>query len=156
MYPELKIGDYFGLDKIGRRKILSIWSDMRAFLQSRVFGSPLSQNGEPLFESGLEPLPAKQLMKELTKLGIRQWQVKSAVVENQVRVVIMYADMARNTDVITNEMASFGWIRARISSSVQIEGLMCRAMDFYPKVKIAQAVETCLDMVPFDDVRSNQ
>ena len=128
----LKVEDYFDINKIDRKKILSIASDMRAFIGSQGYGSQLSTEGELLFEEMIKTLPIKQLRNELSNLGFKQWQIKSTIFANHVRVVILYVDMAKNTDVITNEMATFGWSRARISEPTVIEGVTCRVMDFDP------------------------
>lgn len=127
----LNIEDYFDIKSLNKNKIQMIASDMRAFFNAS-YGNRLSDEGKLIFEDELKTLSIKALRKELSKLGFKQWQIKTDIIANKVRVVILYADLGKNTEIITNEMASFGWTRARISSPMQIHGVMCRAMDFDP------------------------
>ena len=116
----LNIEDYFDIKSLNKNKIQMIASDMRAFFNAS-YGNRLSDEGKLIFEDELKTLSIKALRKELSKLGFKQWQIKTDIIANKVRVVILYADLGKNTEIITNEMASFGWTRARISSPMQIQ-----------------------------------
>ena len=134
MYGEetLRIEDYFDVRSITRKMVMSIATDLRVFLQGQGFGSPLSSEGELLVEDVNRTLSIKELRVALAGLGFKKWQIRSFISYNKIRVVLLYADLAKNTDVIINAMTSFGWSKAAISAPTRIEGVVCRAMSFDP------------------------
>ena len=78
-------------------------------------------------------MPIGQLRQELKKLGFKNWQVKSQIAHNKVRVVILYADIAKNTNIIVSKMSSYGWIKASISKPKVVHGVPIRVMSFDPE-----------------------
>jgi len=129
----LRIEDYFDLNTISEKDIRSIATDLRVYLGHN-YGSDLTDEGELIIkECASATMPIGQLRKELKGLGFKQWQIKSEIVANKVRIVILYADIALNTNIIINKMLSCGWTKARISDPVLYGGTMIRVMDFDPK-----------------------
>lgn len=130
---ELRVEDYFDISSITKKDIVSITNDMRVFLQSKGFGDViLCKNDKIIAESTTIALPVLELRKKLITMGFKRWQVVSTVVVNKVRIVILYADIAKNTQTIITEMKSMGWDKVNISEPVEIHGVMCRVMDFDP------------------------
>lgn len=129
----LRIEDYFDLNAISEKDIRSIATDLRIYLGHN-YGSDLTDEGELIIKEGASvTMPIGQLRKELKSLGFKQWQIKSEIVANRVRIVILYADIAMNTNIIINKMLSCGWTKARISDPLSYGGTMIRVMDFDPK-----------------------
>ena len=129
----LHVEDYFDLKSISEKDIRSIATDLRVYL-GRDYESELTDEGELIIKEGASiTMPITQLRQELRKLGFKQWQIKSEVAANKVRIVILYADIAKNTDIIINKMLSCGWTKARISDPVLYGGIKIRIMDFDPK-----------------------
>ena len=129
----LRIEDYFDLNAISEKDIRSIATDIRVYL-GHDYGSDLTDEGELIIKEGASAtMPIGQLRKELKGLGFKQWQIKSEIVANKVRIVILYADIALNTNIIINKMLSCGWTKARISSPMLYRGTQIRVMDFDPK-----------------------
>ena len=118
---------------ISEKAVISICSDMRAFLQGRGFGDRiLCKDGNLIASAATVALPVSELKKKLMTMGFKRWQVVSTEHENQVRVVILYADVTENTRTIITEMESMGWDKVSISEPAAIHGVKCRTMDFEP------------------------
>lgn len=132
---DFRVEDFFDLDSITYKQLQSINVDMRIFLQGRGFGEPISPDGELINETIVKTVPIKELRYRLKNLGFWQWQIKSQIAANKVRVVILYVDIAKNTDTIENEMKMLGWTKAHISPPFLIKGFTCRAMDFDPMMQ---------------------
>lgn len=132
----LRIEDYFDLNALTQKDILSIATDIRAFMQGQNYDSCITDDGDVIIneEAGMT-MPIGQLRCELKSLGFKQWQITSKVVRNRVRIVILYADIAKNSDIIINKMASFGWIKARMSDPVIVHNIPVRAISFDPEVQ---------------------
>lgn len=129
----LNIEDYFDISKISKQDIVSINNDMRAFLQGRGFGDSVFCDGENVIaEATNKTVPVLELRKRLMSMGFKRWQVVSTVYANKVRVVILYADVAKNTQTIITQMKSMGWDKVHISLPMDIHGVQCRVMDFDP------------------------
>lgn len=155
----LRVEDYFDINSISKKDIMSIANDLTAFIP-RMFGSPISDDGELMLDENVNvTMPIGQLRKELKKFGFKQWQIKSAIVANKVRVLILYADINKNTNVIENEMLLFGWSKAKISQPVIIQGITCRVMEFDPMIqkpitKEARKFEYLYHLTPQSNVLS--
>lgn len=129
----IKISDYFDISSISEEDIKSITNDMRAFLQGRGFGNAIFWNGDNVItEESQKTLSFDKLHKELIQLGFQPWQVVSKIYANGIKVAVLYADIAKNTDVIIKEMLSYGWTKAHISAPMVLYGVVCRVMDFDP------------------------
>lgn len=132
---KLRVEDYFDISQLTRQKMLSISTDMRIFIQGRGFGFELTEEGNSVDERNQNMLKVTELRKKLVSLGFKQWQIKSQISANKVRVVILYGDVAMNTELIINEMKSFGWSKSRISEPTEINGVKCRVLEFDPMVQ---------------------
>ena len=130
----ISVEDYFDISSITKSAIQHMATDIRVFLQGHGYYSDLSDEGELILKEGSNVvMPIKDLRKELQKLGFKQWQIKSVIAENKVRIVILYADIAKNASIIENKMLSCGWTKAHISEPVLLYGIPVRVMDFDPK-----------------------
>ena len=139
----LRVEDYFDISTLTNDKIKSITNDMCALIGGQGYSSNLSVNGELLFKEDItKVMPIKQVRKELQKIGIKQWQIKTQVYANKVRVVILYADVSSNTKIIENKMLSYGWTKVRISEPTIIHGTNVRVMDFDPMEQKSLTKET--------------
>lgn len=125
--------DYFDIDSISQEEIDSITNDMRAFLQLKSFDSYSDyQKRESVTEDINKTLSINKLKTELKKLGFKLWQIKSEICSNENRVAILYVDISKNTEVIKEEMESFGWEYVDISDEFIIHKTRCRIMTFDP------------------------
>jgi predicted RNA binding protein YcfA (HicA-like mRNA interferase family) len=79
----------------------------------------------------------KEIRKALQKIGFKQWQIKTTIHTNEVRVVILLADLAKNIQVVENKMLTLGWTKARISESTIVQGIKLRIMYFVPQHPIS-------------------
>lgn len=133
----IKVEDFFDISSISYKDIVSITTDMRAFLQVKSFDSYSDYElRELVTEDTDKTLTVAELKVELKKLGFESWQIQSSVLRNENTIAILYVDMAKNTDVIKEEMESFGWEYAQISDVIVIHKTNCRVMTFdpsYPK-----------------------
>lgn len=156
----IKIEDYFDLSSLTKSDVLHMATDIRAFLQGQGYGSNLSKEGELILKEGSDiVMPIKDLRKELQKLGFKQWQIKSTIAFNKVRIVILYADLAKNTQIIENKMLSCGWTKAHISEPINLYGVPIRIMDFDPKeqksvTKEARRFKYLYHWTPFGNLQS--
>lgn len=130
----IKVEDYFDVSQLSKSDVQEMATDIRIFLQGQGFGADLSDDGELIVKEGASNvMPIGQLRKELKKLGFNPWQIKSRIECNKVRIVILYADIAKNTTVIENKMMSCGWTLAHVSQRMLRYGIPLRVMDFDPK-----------------------
>lgn len=130
----LRIEDYFDINSMSATDIKSIATDISVFFHGEGYCSNISDDGETILnESSNVTMPIGQLRQELKKLGFKQWQIKSKIAHNKVRIVILYADIAKNTDIIINKMASCGWTKASISKTKVVYGVPVRVMSFDPE-----------------------
>ena len=128
----IRIEDYFDINALTEDDIRSISNDIRAFLPKE-YGSVLSEEGDILIkESSYLTASESQLRKELKKIGFVQWQIKSEILHNKVKVIILYVDIAKNTSIIENKMFVLGWSKARISEPKLVHGMPIRVMEFDP------------------------
>lgn len=130
---QIKIDDFFDISSITREDIVSITTDLRVFFQVKLFDSNIDYtNGEHINESVERTLTINEVRRELRKLKFKKWQISSEMGQNGNRIAILYADIAMNTDIISQKMESFGWECADISDAMEIYGVMCRVMTFDP------------------------
>jgi hypothetical protein len=130
---KIKVEDFFDIGSISHKDIVSITNDMRAFLQVKTFDSYSDYEQRKLVTEDVDrTLTVTELKTELKNLGFKLWQIKSEVCCNKNRVAILYVDMAKNTDVIKEEMESFGWEYSDISDEFIIHKTRCRVMTFDP------------------------
>lgn len=136
MEQPLKVEDYFDISKLSKSDIQSINVDMRIYL-NRGFGRQSFFDGKDLIvtESVFRTVPVMELRKRLKNFGFKQWQLKSFAFANNVRIVILYVDIAKNTDVIINEMKMMGWDKVDISGPTNIKGVTFRILEFDPAVQ---------------------
>lgn len=131
---KIRVEDYFDLSKLSKEDVLGMATDLRVYLYGRGFDSSFTQDGNLVIKEGASnTTPIKQLRNELRKLGFKQWQIKSEIACNKVRVVILYADVVKNTDIIEKEMLSLGWTLAHTSDPTIVYGVPVRVMNFDPK-----------------------
>lgn len=156
----LKIEDYFNIGSLTPNDIKSIANDLRVFIQGQGYDSDMSDDGEMLIKEGANAtMPVGQLRKELKKLGFKQWQITSKILNNKVRVVVLYADLGKNTNIIVDKMSSFGWTKALISGPMILYGIRIRAMSFDPAVqktitKEARKYKFLYHWTPYGNVNS--
>ena len=129
----IKVDDFFDISSISRKDITSISTDLRVFFQVKLFDSNIDySDGEHISESIERTLTISEIKRELRKLKFKRWQISSEMGQNGNRIAILYADIAMNTDIISQKMESFGWECADISDAMEIYGVMCRVMTFDP------------------------
>ena len=156
----IKVEDYFDITSLSKSDVQQLATDLRVFLQGQGYGSDLSDEGELIIKEGYSiVMPIKQLRKELKKLGFKQWQIKSEIACNKVRVVILYADIAQNTKIIENKMLSYGWTAAHISDPFILHGIPLRVMDFDPNeqrplTKEARRYQYLYHWTPYKNLQS--
>ena len=130
----LNIEDFFDINSLSAKDIKSIATDISIFFQCEGYCSNISDEGETIINENTNvTMPIGQLRQELKKLGFKNWQVKSQIAHNKVRVVILYADIAKNTNIIVSKMSSYGWIKASISKPKVVHGVPIRVMSFDPE-----------------------
>ena len=156
----INITDYFDINSLTKSDVQHMATDIRVYLQGKGFDNDLSNNGELIIKEGSDSvMPIKELRKELQKLGFKQWQIKSEIAFNKVRIVILYADIAKNTTIIENKMLSCGWVKAHISEPVILYGIPIRVMNFDPKeqkplTKEARRYQYLYHWTPYKNVTS--
>ena len=156
----ISVEDYFDISSLTKSDVQHMATDIRVFLQGQGYGSDLSDEGELILKEGSNVvMPIKALRKELQKLGFKQWQIKSEIAYNKVRVVVLYADLAKNTSIIENKMLSCGWTKAHISDPVLLYGIPVRVMDFDPKeqkpiTKQARRYKFLYHWTPYNNLQS--
>lgn len=135
----LRIEDYFNLGEISKKNLMLFNTDVRIHVQ-RGYGMQLSfdDNDDLIVEYEVRTLPVEELRVKLKQLGFEDWQVRDTIYANNVRIVILYADIEKNTENIIKEMNAFGWTIAQISEPKTNNGITFRAMAFDP------AVQQCL------------
>ena len=126
-----KVEDFFDIQSLSKKDLLSLATDLLSFIGGEGYGSKFNDNGELFIkEESNRTMPIKELRKELQKIGFKQWQIKTAIYANKVRVVILLADLAKNIQVVENKMLDCGWTKARISEPTIVQGIKLRIMDF--------------------------
>ena len=154
------VEDYFDVSSLTKSAVQQMATDLRVFLQGQGYGSDLSDDGELVIKEGSSVVMSiKQLRKELQKLGFKQWQIKSEIAFNKIRVVILYADIAQNTKVIENKMLSFGWTVSHVSAPLVLYGVPLRVMNFDPKeqrqlTKEARKYQYLYHWTPYKNLQS--
>lgn len=130
----INVEDFFDLNKIPKKEFKHLLTDLRCYLYEHSFNNISNITGKLLIKEEVgSPLPIKQLRKELQKFGFKQWQIKTTITFNKVRVVILLADIAKNIDVIESKMFEYGWLKAQISEPTEYNGVNLRVLTFDPK-----------------------
>lgn len=130
----LHIEDFFDINSLSAKDVKSIATDISVFFAGKGYYSNISDDGETIINENTNvTMPIGQLRQELKKLGFKNWQIKSQIAFNKVRVVILYADIAKNTNIIVNKMASCGWVKASVSNPKVLYGVPIRVMTFDPE-----------------------
>lgn len=129
----LKVEDYFNLQALTKRQVMYMATDIRAHIFHHPYDSSIGEEGGILQEDTSSVLSINELWVELEKLGFKDWQIKYEQGSNDVHIVMLYADVEKNTSIIINAMNSFGWICARKSEPVYYYSIPVRVMEFDPK-----------------------
>ena len=129
-----KVEDFFDIKSLSKQDVLSIANDLRVFIINQGFNSDITTDGNLIVKEGNNlTMPIKLLRTELKKLGFKNWQVKSQVQFNKVRVVVLYVDLDKNSEIVENKMLSCGWTRAFTTPVTNMFGIPVRVMGFDPK-----------------------
>ena len=131
-FDKLRVEDYFNINSLSKEDVLSISNDIRIFIGGQIFNSGLNRNGKLIHEEKVLPMSVDELRSELSKIGFQPWQIESRIYANKVKVIILFADIAKNLEIIVNKMLSCGWTKAHISEPVMAHGVLLRAIDFDP------------------------
>lgn len=133
-----KVEDFFDVQSLSKKDLLTVATDILSFIGGEGYGSKINDNGE-LFtkEDSNKTMSIKEIRKALQKIGFKQWQIKTTIHTNEVRVVILLADLAKNIQVVENKMLTLGWTKARISESTIVQGIKLRIMYFIPQHPIS-------------------
>jgi hypothetical protein len=127
-----RVEDDFNINNLTKPDVRSIAIDLSAFIPS-TFDSPYNEDGTSLInEEVTTPMPIGELRKRLKDFGFKRWQITSKIECNKVRIVILYADMAHNTEFLANLMKTFGWIKSTVSVPKPMYGTTIRTMSFDP------------------------
>lgn len=155
-----KVEDFFNIQSLSKSDLLSLNTDLRVFIDGQGYDSPLNGEGELLIkEDSTKTLSIKELRKNLQKIGFKQWQIKTRIIANKVRVVLLFADIEKNVQVIENIMLSYGWSKALISQPKIVRGVKLRIMDFDPihqksVTKIARQNKYLYHWTPYKNLQS--
>ena len=130
----LEVSDYFDIDSLSKRDVLTMATDLRVYLMGSGFDSDLTVDGDLIIKEGVgDVMGIGELRKVLGEIGFKQWQIKSEIRSNRIRTVILYADIEKNTEIIKNKMLGCGWTVAYISGVTVKNGVPLRVMGFDPK-----------------------
>lgn len=127
------VADYFDIQSLTKEKVLYMATDIRAYLFRHPYDLNLTEDGNVIQEDVSGVMPIGELKEELKKLGFRDWQINYEPVNNGIHIVILYADIAKNSKIITDAMMSCGWILAKQSEPVTIFNVPISIMEFDPK-----------------------
>lgn len=127
------VADYFDIKSLTREKVLYMATDIRAYLFRHPYDLNLTEDGNVIQEEVSGVMPTGELKEELKKLGFQDWQIIYEPVNNGVHIVILYADIAKNSKIITDAMMSCGWMLAKQSEPVTLFNVPISIMEFDPK-----------------------
>jgi hypothetical protein len=156
----LRVEDFFDISSLSKQDLLSIAFEIKGMIGGRGYDSNITENGNIIFEdSSNHTMTIKELRKELQKLGFKQWQIKTTVSANKVRILILFVDIGSNIEVIENKMLACGWTKAKISDPVKSHNIVLRVMEFDPKeqktaTKEARRYRCLYHLTPFNNYLS--
>ena len=118
------LSDYFDLDKITEEQIKYICNDLTVFVRGFGFGSNLTCFNDNLMvvESVQKITYDYDYVKNffIRKLCFEDWQIADEDGCNNIKLIFMYADIYRNTDVIIRQMELLGWSKSYITNGNDI------------------------------------
>ena len=129
----LRVEDHFDVCSLSRNSLMHMTTDMTVFLQGQGLGSNLTEEGEILIrELPSSVWPTDKVLDELKRYGFEKYQFKCETTGDDVRIILLYVDIARNTKVLKNIMYLLGWNKVQTSPTTIIEHYKVRVMSFEP------------------------
>lgn len=133
----------FNINALSEQQINSMIVDLRTLIACQGCGSLLMEDGNLFKKDNCDvTLPLKSVKKELYKLGIEPWQIKTTSFAHNIRIIILYVDVYQNTKVIVNTMDACGWMKADVSEPFLRNKIPFRTISFDPKVQEPVTTET--------------
>ena len=130
----INIEDFFDLKKISPKDLKSIITDLRIYFMDNFFNNEINENGELLLREAVgDTMSVKEIRQELSKIGFKQWQITSKIMNNKVRVITLYVDIFKNTEIIINKMYTCGWDKSSISPRTYYKNIPIRIISFDPR-----------------------
>lgn len=131
-----KISDYWDISQITEEQARAAYQDYRVFAQGFGFGSSVRyQNGKILLAESTDRITTPfDITKDsmMKRLNLYDWQFASKIEANGLKVMVIYADVSINFDIIVSLMKSLGWSKSYVADQVDIYGLKFRAISFDP------------------------
>lgn len=125
----------FDFEKIPLQKLKNAYVDLTLFSNIGGFGDRFQfwdNQIEIVQESNTNTIAPDSTKSALIRqLGLQEWQIKETRGANDVAIMILYAEINRNTDIIIKAMESCGWTIGTRNTKV-IEGMKWCVMSFEP------------------------
>lgn len=131
-----KIEDYWDLDSYSHEQLKSIFTDLSIFIYGNNFGEPLQidDKGIKIYESTIDnTLPYEEVKKELKRdFYFQDWQIKEQRGANDIKLILLLADIGENVKIIIEKMKLMGWSKSYITPPSIINGMPMKAISFDP------------------------
>lgn len=131
---DFDIRQLFDFSKFTKEQLLGMIYNMRDYVQGNGYGSKIFYDkGKIINEQAERTLDVEELKSELNKsLGIEEYQIKTHIYANKIKVVILYVNVDKNTDYVVKEMESCGWSLARKVKGTVFYGYIYNLLEFDP------------------------
>lgn len=125
----------FDFEKIPLQKLKNAYVDLTLFSNIGGFGDSFQfwDNQIEIVQESITNTIAPDSTKSamIRQLGLQEWQIKEVRGANDVTIMILYAEINRNTDIIIKGMEACGWTFGTRNTKV-IEGMKWCVMSFEP------------------------
>lgn len=107
----LKVSNYFDLDAIPIENLKSQYYDLNTFKINFGFGDKIMFNGGEVITEEAESTTPIEEMKDIIKkkFHFRDWQFAVENGDNNIKLIVLYPGILRNSNIIKKTMESYGW-----------------------------------------------
>lgn len=130
---KLNLLQYFNLDNLTKSDIDRQYSDLFIFtLLNKYDHHILNNENSIIYESANFTTKPKDLIKELKSLfNFQNWQIVVHSKANDIELILLYADINQNVEIIENTLKSYGWSLG-VSQNIILNDKKWLAMSFEP------------------------
>ena len=110
----MDFNELFHFDSISDEELLSQYVDLSSIVSTTGYGGKfMGVNGKILKEEATTTLSVEETKKQIqNKFQLKDWQFSTQIVANNVRLVLLYPSIFKNTRLIKDAMLACGWTLA--------------------------------------------
>lgn len=158
---DFDLEEYFDIVGLSDNELASLCTDLSIYVEGRSFDDKVQIiNEEIIVETENRSYPFEEVKSILSdKLKLQPYQFAEANGAHGISLIVLYADIGQNMEILIGEMMSLGWSKSHVSGMKIINGMRLAAIQFDPIYQTnanddARSFDVLYHWTPFSNVDS--